>query len=299
METVNHILIPTDFSPCAEGAVEYGLLLARQAGASVHVMHVVCPGAGCGEERAAFRAIRRTLQMNDTDGLTANGFVVQGAEVAARIAEVAVAVRAGLLVMGTHGRRGIKHALLGSIAEEVVRTAPVSVLTVRGSVQGGVPRRVMAAVDFSSCAPAVLHQAYHVARTCGAALDVVHVIEPMAFPVSLTGIATVYDLIPDYARKVRDRLDALVQAALPREGAVAIHLEDGHPFMALAAFAEKHEAGLIVAGTHGLKGVPLYFLGSVAERLVRRAPCPVLIAKAAEWAGPAAPRLTSTEASAG
>ncbi len=141
MATFKHVLVATDFSETSHAAVDLARSMAAECRAALTVL-CVCevPGyAGGGPmpydtlipsvEAAQAQldeilaAVRRTCP-------DAHGFVKIGApahEILATVAEI----RADLVVMGTHGRRGIAHAVLGSVAEHVVRLSPVPVLTVR------------------------------------------------------------------------------------------------------------------------------------------------------------------------
>jgi nucleotide-binding universal stress UspA family protein len=152
MSRITRILVPTDFSPAAEIAVSYALDLAAQEGAAIHLLHVVgdlaltaayadalaieLPGL---RESLVADAQRRLDQVaaaaQATPVAITTGVLVGG--VASVITGEAADRGADLIVMGTHGRGGFAHALLGSVAERIVRTAPCSVLTVRDTSLGG------------------------------------------------------------------------------------------------------------------------------------------------------------------
>jgi universal stress protein A len=140
------ILIPTDFSPCADKAMQYGCTLAARLGAQVLLLHAYVVPMYPTPEEAMMGPDRNTLseRMRDEarDGLEASRqrLAPPGLAVEVRTAEgmpaeaiSAVAQQEGceMIVMGTHGRTGLKHLVLGSVAEQVVRTAPCPVLTVR------------------------------------------------------------------------------------------------------------------------------------------------------------------------
>ena len=139
---ITKILVPTDFSACSERALAYATELADKLDAKVHVLSVVgIPSYGMPEIGVGITATMIDEMVADTQ----RG-VDQLARDKPRIAQTLV--RAGdardvilqtveelgvdLIVMGTHGRRGISRALLGSVTEMIVRTSPVPVLTVRG-----------------------------------------------------------------------------------------------------------------------------------------------------------------------
>ncbi len=144
MIKLNTILVPSDFSECSDAAVLYGLELARRFDARVHLLHVIQdpatqPWAAEGLAIPLFAAVEQ-WQKEAKERLEASvpkadaGRVTAVATVAVPHPEIlryAAAHEIDLIVMGTHGRSGVSHMLLGSIAERVVRRAPCPVLTVR------------------------------------------------------------------------------------------------------------------------------------------------------------------------
>jgi nucleotide-binding universal stress UspA family protein len=139
-----HFLIPTDFSASAEQALDYAIRLARTLNARLTVLHVLQPvpmaGAGMGivlpetylqeVKEAVQRDMEAALARVTAAGLTAERIVLSGVPFQ-EIIETAKARQVDLIVMGTHGRTGLMYVLLGSVAEQVIRLAPCSVLVVR------------------------------------------------------------------------------------------------------------------------------------------------------------------------
>lgn len=144
MALPTNILVPTDFSPQAARALDCALELARAVGAKVHLLHAYTPptlylpepGTLAGEEllaqtgRDADDAMLGLLREHSDGGVSVDAAVVC-ADARVAVVEKAKAMKADLIVMGTHGRRGLGRALMGSVAEAVVRTAPCSVWVVR------------------------------------------------------------------------------------------------------------------------------------------------------------------------
>lgn len=146
-ETLDRILVPVDFSPPSDRAIRYATTLANKFGARVSLLHVVDDPFVTGAWQAeAFIAnipeLLTELMMSARThlgelkrDLAAHGFIVDTAVItgppARAIVEHASAGHFDLIVMGTHGRTGLSHALLGSVAERVVQKAPCPVLTVR------------------------------------------------------------------------------------------------------------------------------------------------------------------------
>jgi universal stress protein A len=145
--TIARILVPTDFSATADAALDYARALAGRVGASLRVLHVLDDqfliGSFAGEvyvpevpnvqealRDAAERLLSQRITPRDREQLAVETRIVVGRPFRA-IVDEALAMDADLIVMGTHGRTGIQHLLLGSVAERIVRTAPCPVLTVR------------------------------------------------------------------------------------------------------------------------------------------------------------------------
>jgi nucleotide-binding universal stress UspA family protein len=149
MITLNNILVPSDFSECSDQAIRYGLELARKFDATVHLFHVVQdpatqPWAAEGFAMPLLEVIEQWQKQAEDRLLEAVPPIERGrARVAStvgssypEILRYAAEHDIDLIVMGTHGRGGVSHLLLGSIAEKVVRRAPCPVLTVRHPQHG-------------------------------------------------------------------------------------------------------------------------------------------------------------------
>jgi nucleotide-binding universal stress UspA family protein len=141
---LRHILVPHDFSETGEHALTFALDLAEPLVARATVLHVyevpvfafpespvVTTDLAGQIEQAARRALDRVVARARRPGVTIDAVLRQGT-IWSEIQAAAGEAKVDLIVMGTHGRRGLSRALLGSVAEKVVRTAPCPVLTVRG-----------------------------------------------------------------------------------------------------------------------------------------------------------------------
>ncbi|MBI4264365.1 MAG: universal stress protein [Acidobacteria bacterium] len=135
---LTRILVPTDFSGPSNAALDYARVLARTFGASLHVLHVLqshflraSVTSPREAETGALQQVDRCLTDDDRQSLRAVALVERSDEPADEIVSHARTAEIDLIVMGTHGRNGIAHLLMGSVAERVVRTAPCPVMTVR------------------------------------------------------------------------------------------------------------------------------------------------------------------------
>ena len=138
MIALKRILVATDFGPAAEAALTYGRALAKNFGATLTVMHVAenfFLRATIADPHALKAAVARRLEerltAEDRSALHARAVLETSDQPADAITTYAKQAEIGLIVMGTHGRNGISHLLVGSVAEHVVRTASCPVLTVK------------------------------------------------------------------------------------------------------------------------------------------------------------------------
>jgi universal stress protein A len=141
----SRILVPTDFSPCAEAAWDFAQRLARSTGAELVLLHVLVETPlysempwTMGHVKEVYAGARKWVEETleawvaraRASGLSARAALREGVPYREVVTAVA-AEQADLVVIGTHGRGGIDRALLGSVADRVVRSAPCPVLTVR------------------------------------------------------------------------------------------------------------------------------------------------------------------------
>ena len=142
MPRIKKILVPVDFSDYSKSTVEYAVLLAGRFHASIDLVHVIEPFAYDVTDTAqvvdhygALIRIADRLMINARERITRRGIKVRSLVLrgspAPEIVNEARRRRADLIIMGTHGRTGLEHLMLGSVAERVVRLAPCPVLTVR------------------------------------------------------------------------------------------------------------------------------------------------------------------------
>ena len=200
--------------------------------------------------------------------------------------EVITAARAedsDLLVVGTRGKTGLAHVLLGSTAERVIRGAPCPVLTVRMEQadtedEGVLSRpvtleRILVPVDFSDCSLDALEYAAVVAQQAKASL-MLHELEAVSYGLDFTlGHSRTREHVRETWTK---RLEELASSHQHPQVSVASQLRGGLPADSILDSARTLPCDLIVMGTHGRRGISHAFSGSVAEAVLRKALCPVL-----------------------
>ncbi len=184
-----------------------------------------------------------------------------------------------LVVMGTHGRTGLSRVFLGSVAEKVVRLAPCSVLTVREQADVTPFHHVLCPIDFSESSRHAVELAAKVAESGASRITLLHVLE---LPVAYSGDPHVPGFIEGLDKKAAHLLeqwadDVRAKVSVP----VTTRSTIGSPGeQALAALDDDPTFDLVVMGSHGRTGIRRVLLGSVAEKVVRHAACPALIARA-------------------
>jgi nucleotide-binding universal stress UspA family protein len=146
MKLPTNVLVPTDFSETADRALDYATALAAKLGAKVHVLNAIgIPALGVPELGVALTSTMIESLVRDNQAAldklvekrrgqaTFGETILRTGDARDVILQTAEQIGADLIVMGTHGRRGISRALLGSVAEAIVRRAPCAVLTVRAA----------------------------------------------------------------------------------------------------------------------------------------------------------------------
>ncbi len=285
---VDRILFPTDGSDCAEQARRHATHLADHFDATLHVIRV--------EERDVERA--DVVEIDEADLLADLHDAIQGqpsplARSRVRERTVEYPTAAGgiltygvehdvdLVVLGTHGHRGVRRLMLGSVAEEVVRKAPCPVVTVgRGAVapdamEGG---SMLVPVDFSEHRDRLLAHVREIAPVYGMTVTVLHVVEVTGVPDAYGA----YSSLPDpgtLGNRAKEALNEEVDALREHGIEVSVTVRSGHPANQALTVAEEIEAAFMAIATHGRTGMERMLMGSVAEKIIRRAPCPVCTVK--------------------
>jgi nucleotide-binding universal stress UspA family protein len=274
------ILCPTDFSAGAKQAVQVATMLAKQTKAELVIAHawhipaVSVEGAyGFGRPEDQARDAQQELDKvaSDIDGAKCR--LLHGTPWE-EIVSLVENEKFDLCVIGTQGRTGIARVLLGSVAEKVVRHAPCSVLAVRADGKPKPFEHALVPTDFSDSARHALAYAGTVIPADGV-ITLLHVLE---VPSSYGGG------LPDKAGR---ELDERVTKQLEREAShvkskarVETTYRVGYPGAEmLHAIDRDKTVDLVVMGSHGRSGIREAVVGSVAEKTVRHARCPVLVTR--------------------
>jgi nucleotide-binding universal stress UspA family protein len=303
MEQIRNIVVATDFSVLAEAAAIRAARFARLDGAAIHLIHAVgvsliaatpyqvsLPSSAWESVRQAAREqLERARKMVEASGVqSVTTELGDSADAVAVIAAAVDARHADLVVMGTHGYRGVQRAFLGSVAERALRTLDPPVLAVKETAEGAARpiEKVLLAVDFSPHSERAVDVTAGLAARLGASVDVIH-----AFDLPREWNPYLSELGVELERKIEvdalERLEPIRARLAERKVRVTLHFLRGRPDSAIAETAQRMGCQLIVMGTRGNTGLSHVLLGSVAERTLRAAPCSVLCVKAKKGGEPA------------
>jgi nucleotide-binding universal stress UspA family protein len=290
-----HLLVPLDGSALAEAVLPSAIVLARAFPARVTLLHVVEPHAPetvhgdrhltRSEDAEAY--LEQIVAQLAAQGVQASALVRPGSgNVAAAIAEEAAGTHADLVVLCTHGRGGLRDALFGSVAQQVLQhgTTPVFLLKPDGP-SDFVCRTIMVPLDGSDAAAGALPSAAAIARACGAALRLVSVVPTPETAPPERAAAT--RLMPSAAAEVLDLEAAQMQeyligltSTLAAGGITASGVvERGEAVRMLLDAAKVSQADLIVMATHGRSGLAGTWAGSVASRVIGHTAIAVLLVR--------------------
>jgi nucleotide-binding universal stress UspA family protein len=302
---MNKIIVGVDFSPESELAARQAIEIARHTGGEVVLVHCGAtvempslPEDAPPSGREAFNAYRSTLAdilaghreelSSLRERLSGQGPVVSQTLIEGfpdtALCEAARQTGADLVVVGTHGRTGLRWFFLGSVAGSVVRTCETNVLVARREAAGrGGFHRILVATDFSPGSVKALDSALEVAAA-GAEIGVVHYYG-LVWPLVYSGVALAPAPAPSESLKAeldaaaRKRGEDLI-APRRRPGVkLTFHALSGTPLPGIVHRVEEGAYDLVAMGSHGRRGFRLLSLGSVTAAVVRRVPCSVLVGR--------------------
>jgi nucleotide-binding universal stress UspA family protein len=297
---LRRLLVPLDGSRLAEAALGPACALADAFGATLVLLHVIERNAATrihGERHLTRREEAEAYLAEVADHLGGGDgkprrverhtHAVPVGDVAESIALHAEEHAIDLTVLTTHGEGGIRDALWGSIAQQVLQRSTRPVLLVRSKAQAEAapfaPDTLMAPLDGSAAAEAALPYAVTLAERLQAVLRLVLVV-PTVETVSVEKMATA-TFLPSASRLVLDVEEVQANAYLERLAAAVrgvgvatiAEVRRGDAVTELATDTGEHADGLVVIATHGRAGLQAVWTGSVAARLLRRTQAPILL----------------------
>jgi nucleotide-binding universal stress UspA family protein len=229
------------------------------------------------------REIEARCRIAYNQGVRVTCSTAEGLAAAPLILDYAEVHDIDVIAMSTHGRRGFRRLLLGSVAEEVVQRSSCPVVTLGPGAAGHRPwpQRIVVAVDLSQHSTAPVAYGKELAAMLHGELHLLHVVVPPPVPASFEGSG-----LPALAfdpRLLEQQAQIALEALYRNAGGPSVpwssHVEHGVAVDSIVRFAASNSCDLIVVASHGLTGVSHLLMGSVSERVVRQAPCPVFTVK--------------------
>ena len=292
---IKNILIPVDFSDFSDKALEYALYIAEKYSAKITLFHaVVLFQDDVGEEqrlqdyeewvKRREETIRTQMNKNlhkaKKRGISVETAIGRGVNAADVILDFFNDKQFDLIIMGTHGRTGLKHMLMGSVSEKVVRLAPVPVLTIHRSIPDFRLKKILVPIDFSIHSKKTVDEALWMAKSFNASIEFIHVIEQDIHPsFYASGIESIFQIDKCLRDRVIDNLKEFIAEQLQGKIPVEFRVKEGKAHREIVDYAKENEIDLIVIATHGLSGLDYVLLGSTTEKVVRWSTSPVLTVK--------------------
>ncbi|MBZ0155289.1 MAG: universal stress protein [Alphaproteobacteria bacterium] len=281
------ILVAFDGSEFSRSALREASLRTRRYGGKVIMVHAVYFdeeefGAAPEQLEKRFDLGRKICfqakeEVSSEYGIAVESVICQG-DPPEVITAMARERGADLIALGTHGRKGLRRMLMGSVTSQVVLDAPCDVMVVRKPCSDctGSYESVLVPFDGSASSRRALQRACSLAKSDGADITVLYVIPRYEEMVEFLRTGSIRKSLHGEAERIigearNEALSSGISAAsLVREGAAP---------ESIVEVARMLESQLIVMGSHGWKGVERAIMGSTAERVITNAPCPVLVVK--------------------
>jgi len=286
---LERILCPLDFSEFSARAFEYAQSLATRYKSKLlieHVLHLAFSAYPSYVNAEAIDKVSQGLwafareQLGDfvrkhsREGIEIESFVDEG-DVTDTILAFAQTRAVDLIVMGTHGRHGLDHILLGSVTEKVLRKARCPVLAVRKPAHEFVApgdsepvhlRKILFGVDFSTYSERALLYALSLAEEYKAELTLLHVMEDFPLHKELTAVTS----------EVVQQLEGLLPPSARKSNLLKPRLRVGKPYEEIIRSAREADADLIILGVRGRNALDLAIFGSTTYRVIQKGSCPIL-----------------------
>ncbi|MEW6300119.1 MAG: universal stress protein [Thermodesulfobacteriota bacterium] len=299
-EPFRKILAPVYFDETSPAALQYARYFARQGDGMVTLLHVVPtdefhllrgvyrPEQGGGADaRWAEQVAQERLQelaRQHLEGVRHEIITRLNSDPAAGILEAEKAIGADLVVMATHGRTGIAHLILGSVAEKVVRESRCPVFTTRRGEalpQAEPFQRILVPVDIAETSVVALTYARRLAEASTGTVYPLHIVPTADSDLLLRDVYQAREEGHRVNHVVAERVAKQKLEELARQHLSGIRYEtilhvSGDPGRLILEVEKDVGADLLIMSTHGFTGLFHLLLGSLTERMVRESSCPVL-----------------------
>lgn len=292
---VKKILLPLDFSEFSEKALEFAIGISQKFDIHLTLLHAVVLFQDDIDESERLEQYEKWIkkqeeniirQMNSSKdkvkkhGVQVETAIIRGISPADSILEYIESSQFDIILIGTHGRTGLKHLFLGSVAEKIVRLSPIPVLTVHRSIHKFQLKKLLVPIDFSPYSQESAEIAISLAKEFNAEIDFLHVIEQDVHPsFYAAGIESIFQIDKDLKDRVIQNLKDFLAEQVHPDLPVNYIVKEGKAHKEIVDISKEKNSDIIIISTHGLTGLDYFLLGSTTEKVVRWANCPVLTVK--------------------
>ena len=296
--SIKHILVSSDFSATAAQALANALSIARSQNAKITLLHIVTiynddpyneqlpfPDIDAYYEKLeekAGRFFQNTLSVHAHQDVTIDFVVRRGFSPYEEILSFAADNDVDLISMGTHSRKPIARFFLGSVALNVVHNATCPVLTVRiedSEIALPIFRRILVATDFYEQSERALKFALSLLQD-NSVIDLLHVVEDVIYPAYFAADGdSIFDVMPHIKVKSEDVLKKIALSNMPSTVNKNLIIKEGKIATTILQYAKEINADIIVMGTHSMSAMTQFLIGSQANKIIRKATCPVITIK--------------------
>ena len=294
------ILCPTDFSDNANHAIPYAVAIANNYNAKLHLLHVITiynydpsnPDRHFPAIETFFNESRKgALKMLDglpvarAENLQVEKVLKRGFSPHEEIVSFAEENDIDLIVIASHGYGVLGQMMVGSVTAQTCHYSPCPVFCVKRkehellepSSGKLVVKNILVPVDFSSATDELLKVAVRKARIYGSRIHLIHVLHAdLAQDYQHSDLASILDFSGDIKPLIEKKFRDMVDRLSASDVEITIAIEEGSPAHAIADYGDAHDIDIIVVGKKGM-GRTRFLLGSVSQRLLHMAGCPVYV----------------------
>lgn len=282
--SIETVLIATGLTLESVGAIHVAKMIAKRLKAKLHAVHVIEPISAAQEAAMPGMADKHVELAEEELKIFAKSHgLTEAAELHAErgspsqeIAKLGEEIGADLLVVGRYGKGGLKHGSIGSIANELVRTYPVSVLVVQPEFRADGFRRIGVATDYSDESMIAVRRAFELARSFG--VDEVAVLHAYQVPVGYHTITSYQDAaasLEKVAHRMGEEAIGKIREEMDDAPKVRFVLAEGDPERRIPEMATREELDLLLVSTHSRTRSALVLLGRTTEKIIKHSTCSV------------------------
>lgn len=282
------ILVPFDVSPSSENAFSWAVEFGKHFSSQLNVLHVIPHLDDLVTdqkikmkddiESTIVNDIKDRIEQLNTSNNTGKSSVTISIKSGNATKEILSEInhqQPDLVILGTNGRTGLDHILLGSVAEKIIQHSSAPLLIAKTAPKWPL-KKILLPYDFTENCDQSLLSAVLLCEELNAELELIHVVTPPEVYALYQETAAVYD--DDYLQKIKIRAQQKIEQTLKKSSAIKIniHILVGALIQEICNKAIELNCDMIVVPTHGRKNFAHFLMGSVAEQVARYAKTPVL-----------------------